>query len=509
MNFPFDNTFAEQMTGFYAPWQGASVPDPQVALFNRELAQWLGLDAESLDSAEGAAIFAGAVAPEGASPLAQVYAGHQFGGFSPQLGDGRALLVGELIDPRGARWDLHLKGSGPTPFSRGGDGKASLAPVLREYLIGEAMHALGIPTSRALAAVTTGEPVRRNGRALPGAVLARIASSHLRVGTVEFFARRGQHDHVRQLVDYALRRHAPDRAEADDPALELLRFVRDRQAALVARWMGIGFVHGVMNTDNTTLSGETIDYGPCAFMDRFDPGTVFSSIDHGGRYAYGNQPSIMQWNVARLAECLLPLFDAPDIDAALEIANHEVDAFGAVYQRAWRDVLSAKLGLTDEGPGRGALAEPGVDPDDDALARDLFTLLQEQEADFTGFFRHLSAALLGDSPQLRSLLREPKAAEGWLERWRTRVGVPADADARREALAGDRARGMNRFNPLYVPRNHVVEEALQTAERELDLGPVKRLLAVLADPFTRQEGAEDLEHPAPVDAAPFVTFCGT
>lgn len=494
MTFRFDNSYAERMAGFYAPAQGASVPDPQIVLFNRDLAEFLGLDPGALDSPEGAAIFAGMHAPEGAAPLAQVYAGHQFGGFSPQLGDGRALLVGELIDPRGERWDLHLKGSGRTPFSRGGDGKASLAPVLREYLIGEAMHALGIPTSRALAAVTTGEPVRRNGRALPGAVLARIAQSHLRIGTMEFFASRGQSEHVRQLVDYALQRHAPERAAADDPALELLRYVRDRQAALVARWMGVGFIHGVMNTDNITLSGETIDYGPCAFMDRFDPATVFSSIDRDGRYAYGKQPGIMQWNLARLAEALLPLFRADDTEAAVAVANAEIDAFGSIYQAEWRRVLSGKLGLDDD-----ALR---TDPGDDALARDLFALLREQEVDFTGFFRRLSEVLMGDSSRVRALFREREPAEAWLGRWRERIGLEGGA-------AQERAEAMNRVNPLYIPRNHLVEEALQAAERERDLAPVERLISVLADPFTKQAGREDFEYPGPQDAAPYVTFCGT
>lgn len=493
MRFPFDNSYAARLEGFYVPWRGAPVPDPRMVLFNRDLAASLGLDADALDSPRGAAIFAGAETPEGAEPLAQVYAGHQFGGFSPRLGDGRALLVGELIGPDGARRDLHLKGSGPTPFARGGDGKAALAPVLREYLVGEAMHALGIPTSRALAAVTTGERIVRDTGSKPGAVLARVASSHLRVGTFEFFAARGQHDHVARLVDYALHRHAPDRAEADDPALELLRFVRDRQAALVARWMGVGFVHGVMNTDNTTISGETLDYGPCAFMDRFDPATVFSSIDRGGRYAYGNQPAVIQWNLARLAEALLSLFDARDPDDAVRMATDEVEAFASRYQAEWSRVLCGKLGLDEGGLRDGA---------DDPLATDLFSLLRVHEVDFTSFFRRLSEVLRGDAGPVRALFDAPDAPTAWLDRWRERVGLEGDA-------ARERAREMDRVNPIYIPRNHLVEPALQAAEAELDLGPIRTLLDLLRDPFREREGLHGFAEPAPAGFGPYVTYCGT
>lgn len=494
MRLPFDNSYAAELKGLYAPWRGAPVPDPRMVLFNRELAETLGLDPEALDSPRGAAVLAGAEVPEGATPLAQVYAGHQFGGFSPQLGDGRALLLGEVIDPSGARWDLHLKGSGPTPFARGGDGKAVLGPVLREYVMGEAMHALGIPTSRALAAVTTGERIVRDGRSKPGAVLARVASSHLRVGTLEFFAARGQREHLAQLVDYALRRHAPERAEADDPALELLRFVRDAQARLVALWMGVGFIHGVMNTDNTTLSGETLDYGPCAFMDRYDPATVFSSIDRGGRYAYGNQPGIMQWNLARLAEALVPLLVARDTAEAVALATAEVEAFEPRYRAEWGAVLARKLGL-----GEGGLP---ADPDTDPLVRDLFPLLRDQAVDFTGFFRRLSGVLTGDSASVRTLFDEPEAGDAWLERWRARAGVAGDA-------AVERAAAMDRVNPVYVPRNHLVEPALQAAEAELDTGALKTLLSLLKDPYRRRVGMEGFEDPAPPDFGPYVTYCGT
>jgi uncharacterized protein YdiU (UPF0061 family) len=316
--FDFDNSYARDLPGFSIPVQAARVPAPRLLRLNTALAEELGLDADRL-AAEGAAWFSGNAVPPGAAPVAQVYAGHQFGGFSPQLGDGRALLLGEVIDRRGQRRDIALKGSGPTPFSRRGDGKAALGPVLREYLIGEAMHALGIPTTRALAVVATGEEVWRE-TALPGAVLTRVAASHIRVGTFQFFAARGETHRVRQLADYTLARHYPDLAGAENAALSLLEAVAGRQADLIARWMLAGFIHGVMNTDNMTLSGETIDYGPCAFLDAYDPATVFSSIDQTGRYAYGNQPAIAQWNLARLAECLLPQIDS-DGDRAVARAR--------------------------------------------------------------------------------------------------------------------------------------------------------------------------------------------
>ena len=328
--FNFDNTYARELEGFYVQWQGAPAPAPKIVLFNSALADDLGLESNALNSPDGAAIFAGSVTPTGANPLAQAYAGHQFGGFSEQLGDGRALLLGELLDKKGARFDLHLKGSGRTPFSRGGDGKAVLGPVLREYLMGEAMHALGVPTTRALAAVTTGEEVARDGLK-PGAVLARIASSHLRVGTFQFFAAREEWDKVRKLADYAIERHYPELASADDKYLGFLSAVLERQASLVAKWLHAGFVHGVMNTDNMTISGETIDYGPCAFVDTYEPKAVFSSIDRDGRYAFGNQPVIAQWNLTRFAETLLPLIDADDIENAIRLATNVINSFVARY----------------------------------------------------------------------------------------------------------------------------------------------------------------------------------
>ncbi|MGB0129906.1 MAG: YdiU family protein, partial [Rhodocyclaceae bacterium] len=372
-SFPFDNSFARDLQGFYVPWQPVAVPEPKLLFLNHSLAAELHLDVAGLDEPAAAAMFAGNALPEGAQPLAQVYAGHQFGGFSPQLGDGRALLIGEVIDRQGRRRDIAFKGSGRTPFARNGDGKAAVGPMLREVLVGEAMFALGIPTTRALAVVATGEAVRRE-RPLPGAVLTRVAASHIRVGTFEFFAARGDVARVRRLAEYAIARHDPGLADSPEPFLALLRAVAERQAALVAQWMGVGFIHGVMNTDNMAISGETIDYGPCAFMEAYDPATVFSSIDQWGRYAFANQPDIAGWNLARLAETLLPLMDE-DMDRAVAQANEVIAAFPAQFRahqvRNWR----AKLGLR-----RGDAAEDGADA---ALAEDWLALLRAERVDFT------------------------------------------------------------------------------------------------------------------------------
>lgn len=486
--FQFDNTYARDLEGFYVAWEGAKVPEPHIALFNTELAQELGLDAESLDTPYGARIFAGIESPEGASPLAQVYAGHQFGGFSPQLGDGRALLLGEVIDRDGNRRDIQLKGSGPTPFSRGGDGKAVVGPVLREYIIGEAMHALGIPTTRALAAVTTGETIYREGPK-PGAVLTRVASSHLRVGTFQFFAARGETDKVRQLADYAIARHDPDLAGTDDRYLKLFSGVMQRQADLIARWVMVGFVHGVMNTDNTTISGETIDYGPCAFIDAYDPAAVFSSIDHGGRYAFGRQPVIAQWNLARLAEALLALIDPDDLDRAVERVSEELGRFPDLFKTAWLDGMRAKLGLRTEAEG------------DQELADALLAQMQEHGIDYTRFFRKLSDAAAGDAQPILGLFPEENGLEAWLSRWQQRLDVEAGNPA-------DTRQQMNSVNPVYIPRNHKVEEALVSAEAG-DFEPVHKLLGVLADPFVERDGLSAYAGPAPAELGPYRTFCGT
>jgi uncharacterized protein YdiU (UPF0061 family) len=474
-----DHSYARDLPGLSVPWSAAPVPAPALLVLNEELAGELGLDPGALQEPAGVALLVGAALPDGARPVAQAYAGHQFGAYQPRLGDGRALLLGELVDREGRRRDLHLKGSGRTPFARGGDGKAAVAPMLREYVMGEAMHALGIPTSRALAVVATGDRVVRE-TLLPGAVLARVAASHLRVGTFQYAAASGDPALVRELADHAIARHFPDVAETANPYLEFYRQVVDAQASLVARWMLVGFVHGVMNTDNTTISGETIDYGPCAFMDAFDPATVFSSIDHGGRYAYRNQPGIAQWNLARLGEALLPLIDE-DLDAAVAAATEAVTSFAERYEAYWASGMAAKLGL----------AAPDL-----SLFRDLLALLHDQRVDFTQFFRALSAHLRGG--QARSLFTEPGAFDAWAARWEALL--PAD----RGAVAA----AMERVNPVYIPRNHVVEEAL-TAATEGDMAPLHRLLEVVASPFDERAGLGRYAEPAPADSRPHVTYCGT
>jgi uncharacterized protein YdiU (UPF0061 family) len=487
--FAFDNSYVRDLEGLYLPWQAAQAPAPRLLALNEGLAAELGLDADALRAPDGVDVLVGNVAPEGASPVAQAYAGHQFGGYSPRLGDGRALLLGEVIDTDGRRRDLHLKGSGRTPFARGADGKAAVGPMLREYVIGEAMHALGIPTSRALAVVATGERVRREAM-LPGAVLVRVAASHVRVGTFQYAAARQDWELVRRLADHVVSRHHPRALEADNPYLALLEAVVDAQAALVARWMLVGFIHGVMNTDNMTISGETIDYGPCAFMEAFDPATVFSSIDHGGRYAYGNQPRVALWNLARLAETLLPLLHA-DAEAAGAAATEVLQSFPGRYDEAWAQGMRAKLGLAG-GDGEG---------DDDTLVDDLLAMLYEQKVDYTSCFRALSSSLLGDSGPARSLFPEPSALDAWTERWAARLAAH-DAEPRAVADA------MNRVNPAYIPRNHQVEEALAAAT-DGDMEPVRTLVEVVSRPFDDRPGLDVFAVAAPSSFGPYRTFCGT
>ncbi len=487
-DFIFDNTYAHQLEGFYVSWQGEKAPAPEIVLFNDDLAGDLGLDCDALNGDHGAAIFSGSVAPEGADPLAQAYAGHQFGGFSEQLGDGRALLLGEVLDKGGVRYDLQLKGSGRTPFSRGGDGKAALGPVLREYLMGEAMHALGVPTTRALAAVTTGEDIAREDLK-QGAVLARIASSHLRVGTFQFFAARKEWDKVRKLADYAIERHYPDLNDDAQKYLSFLSAVSDRQAALVADWLQVGFVHGVMNTDNMTISGETIDYGPCAFVDAYDPKAVFSSIDRNGRYAFGNQPAIAQWNLTRLAETLLLLIDPDDSENAIQLATKVITGFMDRYTDIWTTGMRAKIGLASH------------EDDDAALINDMFSAMEGESADYTLFFRHLAQAALGQDEQVLALFDDSGKIASWLALWRDRL-------LRDSQNPGERVKAMNMVNPVYIPRNHRVEEALQAAEAG-DMAAYRKLLNVLSDPFTKRDGLEGFEGPAPSDFGPYKTFCGT
>lgn len=492
----FDNSYARLPERFFARVNPEPVGQPELVRLNRPLARELGLDPDLLATAEWIEALAGNRIPEGADPIAQAYAGHQFGNFVPQLGDGRAVLLGEIVDPAGQRRDIQLKGSGRTPFSRMGDGRAPLGPVLREYIISEAMAAMGVPTTRSLAAVATGEAVIREAT-LQGAVLTRIASSHIRVGTFQFFAVRDDTDGVRVLADYAIARHDPEAANADNPYLAFLERVIRRQAVLVAKWMGIGFIHGVMNTDNMTISGETIDYGPCAFMDAFHPGQVYSSIDRGGRYAFANQARIAQWNLAQFAQCLLPLL-AGETAAAIEIAQAAIDRFPDLWLEEWLEIMRAKLGL--------ASAEDG----DAELIEDLLARMAENEADFTLAFRLLADAVeagekadigadAADGPQ--GLFQNSAAFDEWAISWRQRLqseGTTPEA-ARARILA---------TNPLYIPRNHLVEEALAAASAG-DFQPFETLLDVLAAPFDKQDGRERYATPPTPEEIVQQTFCGT
>lgn len=485
--FGFDNSYAREMEGFYLPCSAVPVPKPALLFFNAELATELGLDAQALNTPLGAEIFSGNVALNGAEPIAQAYAGHQFGGFSAQLGDGRALLLGEIITPAAERVDIQLKGSGRTPFSRGGDGRAALGPVLREYLMGEAMHALGIASTRGLAVVTTGADVER-GDVLPGAVLTRVAASHLRVGTFQFFAARGEREKVQKLADYAMARHYPHLVGAADKYLAFLSAVIDAQIALVAKWMQVGFVHGVMNTDNMTISGETIDYGPCAFIDSYDPKTVFSSIDTGGRYAFANQPIIAQWNLARLAETLLPLID-PNEDTAIRLAMDEINSVPARYAAVWLEGMRHKIGLQS------------AEVEDADMIGEMFAAMANENVDYTQFFRRLAEAAGGETRAVLELFDDPSRITLWLVKWRGRMS--------RDTLApAERRDAMNRVNPAYIPRNHKVQEALDAAVLG-DLAPYRQILSVLSSPFKRRAGLETNETPAPRDFGPYTTYCGT
>jgi serine/tyrosine/threonine adenylyltransferase len=481
LNVSLAGRFAGELPELAVPWAAAVAPEPRLLALNEPLAAELGLDPDALRSPDGLRLLVGNLVPEGATPVAQAYAGHQFGGFAPRLGDGRALLLGELVDANGRVRDLHLKGSGRTPFARAGDGLAAVGPMLREYVVSEAMHALGIPTTRSLAVVATGQPVRRE-TILPGAVLTRVASSHLRVGSFQFARASGDLDLLRRLADHAIARHHPNATQAERPYLALFEGVLAAQASLVARWMLVGFVHGVMNTDNMTISGETIDYGPCAFMEAYDPATVYSSIDEGGRYAYGNQPVVAQWNLARLAEALLPLFH-DDQDEAVALAVESLRAFTPTYDAAWSAGMRAKLGLPEILPDA-----VGAD-----LIDQLLTLMKDNHVDHTSFFRGLGAACRGVTEPTRGLFLDLAAYDAWLERWRA-LGPDADA--------------MDRVNPVYLPRNHVVEEALAAAT-EGDLEPLNALLVAVRGPFEERPGLERCAAPAPSDFGTYRTFCGT
>jgi uncharacterized protein YdiU (UPF0061 family) len=489
-HWPFDNVYAQLPERFFARLEPTHVAAPQLVRVNAVLAASLGLDADDLAQPEGIDILAGNRVPDGAAPMALAYAGHQFGNFVPQLGDGRALLLGQVLGTDGARHDIQLKGSGRTPYSRGGDGRATLGPVLREYLVSEAMAALGVPTTRALAAITTGEAVARE-TLLPGAVLTRVASSHIRVGTFQYFAARGDGEGVRLLADHAIARHYPAAARAENPYLALLDSVITRQAELVAAWMGIGFIHGVMNTDNSSVAGETIDYGPCAFLDEYDPEKVFSSIDRLGRYAFGNQPRITQWNLARLAETLLPLLGA-DEDAAMAAAHRALAAFGPQFSAAHLAGMRRKIGLATE------------HADDAALVEDLLTRMAANGADFTLSFRRLGDAVVsaeGDAA-VRAEFIDPAAYDAWAAKWRHRLrGETATPAARRIAMMA--------VNPAFIPRNHLVEAALNAAVEDQDFVPFETLLGVVTRPFDDQPGFEAYAIPPAPAQRVRQTFCGT
>lgn len=490
----FDNSYARLPDRFYSRVLPAPSDQPELIRLNLKLAAELGIDPAWLTSNDGIKMVAGNVMPQGADPIASVYAGHQFGSWNPQLGDGRALLLGEVLSPAGERFDIQLKGSGRTPYSRGGDGRAALGPILREYIVSEAMAAMGIPTSRTLMAVSTGMPVYREGRALPGAVLARVARSHIRIGTVEFFAARKDEEALRILADYVIARHYPKTSVAAQPYLALFDGIVQRQASLVAKWQNIGFIHGVMNTDNVLLSGETIDYGPCAFMDHFDPATKFSSIDHAGRYAYRNQPAITHWNLACLAQALLALL-GPDQEAAVEALRSILNDFSQRFELAHQLELNHKLGLTDE------VAESKQ------LGNELFELMAEKHCDFTLTFRRLAELANPEyfkpsEPGCANIFELPASFAPWLNRWKTLAGV--DTGTARPRLAE-----MLKANPMYIPRNHLVEEVIQSAVEESDLGPFHQLVNVLERPFEHQQGFDHYATPPLPEQVVQATFCGT
>ncbi len=492
-DFPLslDNSYARLPERFYARRLPVPVATPGLIRVNHALAEYLGFDPDWLESEKGIEMTAGNFIPEGADPIATAYAGHQFGGWNPQLGDGRAILLGEVIASDGTRHDIQLKGSGRTEYSRGGDGRAPLGPVLREYLVSEAMSVLDVPTSRVLAAVTTGESVMREGR-LPGAVLARVAQSHIRIGTVQFFASRQDTEALEILVQHVINRHYPEAATADNPVRAMLDGIISRQADLVARWLSLGFIHGVMNTDNMLLSGETIDYGPCAFMDEFDPGKVLSSIDHAGRYAYANQPAVAHWNLSVLAQSLLSLLD-PDPDKALASGQAAINAFPGLYQSAYQHHMSKKLGL----------GKP--EADDLALIQDLMGLMQQERADFTLTFRRLSDLVnppTASGGGVGSLFELPDSFSPWLDRWQQRLASEPQEASLRQA-------GMYAANPVFIPRNHLVEEAIKAAESKNDFEPFHRLVDILAKPFEFRSANTRYAIPPRPEEVVSQTFCGT
>ena len=490
-DLPLEHTYASLPEAFHSRVAPTPVAEPGLVRLNETLAQELGLDPKVLGSEEGVRLLAGNRVPQGADPVAMVYAGHQFGGWVPQLGDGRAILLGEVVDPSGTRWDLQLKGAGQTPYSRRGDGRSSIGPVVREYLGSEAMSALGIPTTRALACLTTGEQVFREGPE-PGGILVRVATSHVRVGTFEYFGRRGDRESVQRLAEYVIQRHYPHLEDGENPYLGLLEEATRRTAEMVASWMLVGFIHGVMNTDNTSIVGETIDYGPFGFLDPYRPGEVYSSIDWQGRYAYDQQPGIAHWNLARLAEVLLPLLDA-DEEAAVERAQDALELFPQRFLATYHAGLLRKIGLS------------GTHDGDLELALDLLRRMKENEADFTRTFRELSG--LGSAPEdgdrrARSQFRDPESFDAWASRWRERLASQGRPDAERQAE-------MRQVNPAYVLRNHLAQEAVDAAVERMDFGPMERLREALSRPYDDQPENTEYARPPREEDRVTQTFCGT
>ncbi|WP_372508839.1 protein adenylyltransferase SelO [Pseudalkalibacillus decolorationis] len=478
----FDNSYTRLPESMFSTLDPNPVRSPKLIIFNNSLAEYLGLNGNGLRSEEGVAVLSGNEIPEGSLPLAQAYAGHQFGGFT-MLGDGRAMLIGEQVTPAGERVDIQLKGSGRTPYSRGGDGRAALGPMLREYIISEAMHALGIPSTRSLAVLTTGESIIRETE-LPGAILTRVAASHIRVGTFQYIANFGTEEDLRELADYTLKRHFPDIKEDENRYLSLLQEVIKRQASLIAKWQLVGFIHGVMNTDNMTISGEKIDYGPCAFMDTYDPETVFSSIDIKGRYAYGNQPYMAGWNLARFAESLLPLLH-DDEEQALELAQDAISDFSMLYHRHWLAGMREKLGIFNE------------EKQDESLIEYLLSMMKKYRADYTNTFRALTFDKLEDT-----VFFGTEEFEQWYKLWQERLD-------RQEESRDSSQQLMRNSNPAVIPRNHRVEEALEAAEKQGDYSVMEQLLDVLSNPYAHSPDQADYSKPPEPSTQPYQTYCGT
>ena len=488
MELNFDNSFAKELKDFYEFTKADKSTSPKLIKFNDSLAKKLGPEWGKLKSNYGLLIFSGNELPKGSQPLSQAYSGHQFGGFSPLLGDGRAILLGEIIDKDNIRRDIQLKGSGRTIFSRGGDGKSSLGPVLREYLISEAMHSLNIPTTRALAAVTTGDDVFRE-RVLPGGILTRVASSHIRVGTFQYASTTGDLEKIRALSNYSIKRHYNSLVKRKDKYIKFFEAVCESQINLISKWMGIGFIHGVMNTDNMTISGETIDYGPCAFMDRYDPSTFFSSIDTQGRYAYSNQPLILFWNLARFAETLIPLIDKNEKNA-IEILSQKISLMQNKYEKAWLKIMSEKIGILSTQDG------------DLDLINDILEIMKNERADFTLVFRYLADFIVGKENLLVDLFDDNNKINKWIVNWKKRIEKEGKFDKSLSIR-------MKKINPLYIPRNHLVEHALHEALSRENYKPFHKLLNFVTNPFDEIYNGEEYTLPAPITDKPYKTFCGT